>query len=165
MVPLLGSVAAWAIRGARRSKRTLMTIMILQGPHPAANSFSGEMLQSLQQLAREAGRMLEICTCTGLREFVAGVRVARSRPPEFMLLDPGAIAQESRAHPEAGLQDALNELTAPYIEVHDDSDTALDAGLNQRNAPLATIVINGDLSTSYRIAMGIALRQLGTLHG
>jgi hypothetical protein len=33
----------------------------------------------------------------------------------------------------------------------------------QRGAPLATIIINGDLSTSYRIALGIALRQLGTL--
>jgi 3-dehydroquinate dehydratase-2 len=39
----------------------------------------------------------------------------------------------------------------------------LEAGPCQRGAPLATIIINGDLSTSYRIALGIALRQLGTL--
>ncbi|WP_266180424.1 hypothetical protein [Dyella humicola] len=140
-----------------------MTIMILRGPHPTGNSFNGELLRSLQQLAREAGRIVEVCACTGLRDFIAGLRVARTQTPEFVLLDPGDIALEAQAHPEAGLHDALDELTAPYIEVHDDSDTAIGSGSCHRGAPLATIIINGDLSTSYRIALGIALRQLGTL--
>ena len=141
-----------------------MTIMILRGPHPAGSAFNGEFLRHLQQLGREAGRIVEVCTCTGLRDFIAGLRMARSQTPEFMLLDPGDITQEARAHPEAGLRDALDELSTPYIEVHDDSAAAFDAGPYGRSAPLATIVINGDLSTSYRIALGIALRQLSTCH-
>jgi 3-dehydroquinate dehydratase-2 len=140
-----------------------MSIMILRGPHPAGNSFNSELLRSLQQLAREAGRIVEVCACTGLREFITGLRAARAQTPEFVLLNPGEIALEAQAHPEAGLHDALDELTAPYIEVHDDSDTAIGPGPGQRGAPLATIIINGDLSTSYRIALGIALRQLHTL--
>lgn len=164
MVPLHPGIAPWITRGASRAKRSVMTIIILRGPHPVGHSFNGELLSSLQQLGREAGRIVEVCTCTGLRDFIASLRRARSRTPEFVLLDPGNIAQEAQAHPEAGLRDALDELSAPYIEVHDDSATALDAGPYGRGAPLATIVINGDLSTSYRIALGIALRQLGTLH-
>ena len=140
-----------------------MTIMILRGPHLAGNAFNSELLRSLQQLAREAGRIVEVCTCAGLRDFITGLRLARSQAPEFVLLDPGEIAQEAQAHPEAGLHDALDELTSPYIEVHDGSDTTLEAGPCQRGAPLATIIINGDLSMSYRIALGIALRQLRTL--
>ena len=122
MVPLRPWVAAWVIR---RHQRTAMTIMILRGPHPTGNAFNGEHLRSLQQLAREAGRIVEVCACTGLRDFIAGLRVARTQTPEFVLLDPGEIAREAQAHPEAGLHDALDELTAPYIEVHDDSDTAI----------------------------------------
>lgn len=140
-----------------------MTIMILRGPHPAGNVFNGALLRSLQQLAREAGRMVEVCTCTGLRDFIAGLQMARTQSHEFVLLDPGEIAQEAQTHPEAGLHDALDELTTPYIEVHDDSDTTLDPGPYQRGAPLATIIINGDLSMSYRIALGIALRQLNVV--
>ncbi|MFC4529055.1 hypothetical protein ISN76_18610 [Dyella halodurans] len=140
-----------------------MAIMILRGPHLASHTFNSELLRNLQQLAREAGRIVEVCACTGLREFIAGLRMARAQAPEFMLLDPGEIAREALNHPEAGLHDALDGLTAPYIEVHEDSDTAMGPGPYQRGAPLATIIINGDLSTSYRIALGIALRQLRTL--
>ncbi|MGC1551103.1 MAG: type II 3-dehydroquinate dehydratase [Rhodanobacter sp.] len=133
--------------------------MIVQGPHPVADLLSGELLRSLQQLARTAGRTLEVCSCSGLRELVAHVRAARSRATEFMLLDPGELGQQVQAHPEAGLHDALDELTAPYIEVHDDSDATLEPGTCSHCAPLATIIINGDLATSYRIALGIALRR------
>ena len=140
-----------------------MTIMILRGPHPTGNPFNGELLRSLQQLAREAGRIVEVCACNGLREFIAGLRMASAQSPEFVLLDPGEIAREAQVHPEAGLHDALDALAAPYIEVHDDSDTAIGPGPCQGGAPLATIIINGDLSTSYRIALGIALRQLRPL--
>jgi 3-dehydroquinate dehydratase-2 len=164
MVPLRPGIAPWITRGARRAKRSVMSILILRGAHPGGHSFNSELLRSLQQLGREAGRIIEVCTCTGLRDFIAGLRWARSQKPEFVLLDPGNITQEAQAHPEAGLRDALDQLSTPYIEVHDDSATALDAGPYGRRAPLATIVINGDLSTSYRIALGIALRQLSAIH-
>jgi len=77
-----------------------------------------------------------------------------------MLLDPGDLAEEARAHPEAGLDDALDELASPYVEVHDDSGAAMQRTDGRHAAPLATIIINGDLATSYRIALGIALRCL-----
>nr|WP_175429243.1 hypothetical protein [Lysobacter enzymogenes] len=45
--------------------------------------------------------------------------------------------------------------------MHADSATTLDERLRARAAPIATIVINGDLAASYRLALGIALRRLG----
>lgn len=140
-----------------------MTILIIQGPHPTQSRLGGELLQSLQQRVCAAGRTLELCYCLNLREFVARVRTARSRTTEFALLDPGALADEAQAHPDAELRAALDELTAPYIEVHDGSSTALEPKLHPHNAPLATVIINGDLATSYRIALGIALRRLTML--
>jgi 3-dehydroquinate dehydratase-2 len=136
--------------------------MIIQGPHATARSLSGEFLGHLQQLARAAGRTLELCSCAGLREFITRVRAAQSQTTEFMLLDPGELTQEVNAHPEAGLGEALDKLTAPYIEVHDDSGEALESRDCAHSAPLATIIIHGDLATSYRIALGIALRQLSS---
>jgi 3-dehydroquinate dehydratase-2 len=76
-----------------------------------------------------------------------------------MLLDPGDLAQQVNEHP-AGLGEALDNLATPYIEVHDDSDDALQPRDCWHNAPAATIIIHGDLATSYRIGLGIALRQL-----
>jgi 3-dehydroquinate dehydratase II len=136
--------------------------MIIQGPQATARSLGGELLGNLQQLARTAGRTLEICSCEGLREFVARVRAGRSQTVEFMLLDPGDLAEQVQAHPEAGLGDALDELATPYIEMHDDSDGALESSDCPHSAPLATIIFNGDLAVSYKIALGIALRQLGS---
>jgi 3-dehydroquinate dehydratase-2 len=136
--------------------------MIIQGPHATARSLSAELLGHLQQLARAAGRTLEMCTCSGLREFVTRVRAGRSQTIEFMLLDPGELAQQVQEHPEAGLGDALDELSAPYIEVHDDSDGALELRDSPHSAPQATIIFNGDLAVSYKIALGIALRQLSS---
>ena len=48
----------------------------------------------------------------------------------------------------------------PYIEVHDDSGATLEPKIRPRTSSIATIIINGDLATSYRIALGIALRRL-----
>ncbi|MFC5743713.1 type II 3-dehydroquinate dehydratase [Dyella tabacisoli] len=136
-----------------------MTIMIIQGPHASAGSLGNDLLSHLQSLAHAAGRTLELCTCGGLRDFVARVRAVKPTT-EFMLLDPGDLAQQVQVHPEAGLGDALDKLATPYIEVHDDSDAALEPRDSSHGAPVATIIINGDLATSYQIALGIALRQL-----
>lgn len=134
--------------------------MIIQGPHATARSISGELLNHLQQLTHAAGRTLELCPCGGLRDFVARVRAVKPQSTEFMLLDPGELTQEVQGHPEAGLGDALDELGTPYIEVHDDTIATLETRDGSHSAPLATIIINGDLGTSYQIALGIALRQL-----
>ncbi|RDS84927.1 hypothetical protein DWU98_02960 [Dyella monticola] len=133
--------------------------MIVQGPCAEAPSLSRELLGSLKQLALAAGRTVEICTCMGLREFVARVRTARAPRTEFMLLAPGTLAHQSQLHPEAGLNDALDALHMPYIEVQD-GDASMEAGGASHHGPLATVVINGDVPSSYRIALGIALKQL-----
>jgi 3-dehydroquinate dehydratase II len=134
--------------------------MIIQGPHTTAQSLSKELLGHLKQLALSAGRTVEVCTCQGLREFVARIRTARPQTTEFMLLAPGNLTQQVEAHPEAGLGDALHALGMPYIEVQDDCDSSLESGELSRHGPLATVVINGDTVASYRIALGIALRRL-----
>jgi 3-dehydroquinate dehydratase II len=134
--------------------------MIVQGPHLATRSLSKELLGHLKQLALSAGRTVEICTCNGLREFVARIRSARPQTTEFMLLAPGDLAQQVHTHPESGLSDALDALPMPYIEVQDDCDSALEPADLSRHGPLATVVINGDTVASYRIALGIALRRL-----
>jgi 3-dehydroquinate dehydratase-2 len=53
---------------------------------------------------------------------------------------------------------SANALGVPYIEVQDGED-ALEPG-NAAHGPLATVMINGDVRTSYDVALGIALKQL-----
>lgn len=146
----------------QKDERASVTIMIIQGPHTAARSLSKELLGHLKQLALAAGRTVEVCTCQGLREFVARVRTARPQTTEFMLLAPGNLTEQVQAHPEAGFGDALRGLGMPYIEVQDDCDATLDPVNASTHRPLATVVINGDMGASYRIALGIALRRLST---
>lgn len=136
-----------------------VSIVIIQGPH--ANCLaSSELQRNLQQLASAAGRTLELFRCNGLRDFVACVRSMKRRPSEFMLLDPGELGPEAAAHPEAGLSDALDEAATPYVEIHEDPSTELGIQPGQHHAPVATVIINGDIGCSYRIGLGIALRRL-----
>ena len=143
-----------------RIRTQIVTILIVQGPHAAGHVSGGDLSARFESLVRATGQALSVCTCGGLRELVARVRAAKAEGTDFMLLAPGDLAEEARAHPEAGLDDALEALASPYVEVHDDSGAAVERADGRHGAPLATIVINGDLATSYRIALGIALRQL-----
>ncbi|ULU25800.1 hypothetical protein [Dyella terrae] len=139
-----------------------MSIVIIQGPHADCPA-SGVLPDKLQQLAATAGRSLELVCCKGLNDFVSCVRSMKRRASEFMLLDPGDLGPQATAHPEAGLSDALDEAGTPYVEVHEDASTELGLPPGLHNAPVATVIINGDLGSSYRIGLGIALRQLGTV--
>lgn len=85
---------------------------------------------------------------------------AGSDSTEFVLLDPGDLAAEVREHPEAGLVDALDQLPAPYIEVHEECGAELEHDAGFHKAPLATVIINGNIGSGYRIGLSIALRQL-----
>lgn len=137
-----------------------MTILIIQGPQPAARSLGTDLLAGLRQLAQAAGQSLELCRCSGLKDFMVRLRSARCPTTQFMLLDPGDLNRQLHAHDDTELVDALDALATPYIEMQDDSDAMLEPVPASRHAPLATIVTNGDLDISYRIALGIALRQL-----
>lgn len=88
------------------------------------------------------------------------VCAAKADSTEFVLLDPGDLSSQVRAHPEAGLNDALDKLSAPYIEVHEEFGAELEHGADFHKAPIATVIINGSIEIGYRIGLSIALRQL-----
>jgi|GEM_PF-419783 len=141
-----------------------VSIWIVHGPHAASGSFTQDVHRQLQQQADAAGRTLELRECSNLRTFVGHVCAARNDDTEFVLLDPGELASQVREHPEAGLTDALDSLAAPYIEVHEACDAELEHEVGTHKAPLATVIINGNIGSGYRIGLGIALRQLGEAH-
>ncbi|MHA6203430.1 type II 3-dehydroquinate dehydratase [Dyella soli] len=141
-----------------------MSILIVHGPHAAGHSPTQDLLRQLQQQAHAAGRMLELRTCGDLRDFVVQVCAANSDRTDMVLLDPGDLSPQIRAHPEAGLADALDQLDAPYIEVHEAFGAELERGASIHHAPVATVIINGNIASSYRIGLSIALRQLAADH-
>jgi 3-dehydroquinate dehydratase II len=135
-----------------------VTIAIIQGPSASAGVLGTDLLADLQRVARAAGQTLIVFTCSGLKELVANIRAARLSQDNVMLLAPGDLAQQAEEHPEEGLDDALDQLSKPYIEVHADSDATLGRTHGPHKPAPASVCINGDLATSYRIALGIALR-------
>ncbi|WP_156171330.1 hypothetical protein [Dyella japonica] len=137
-----------------------MSIVIVHGPHTSGHPLPQELQQQLQQQAGAAGCTLELRGCSDLRHFVGQVCAAGSDSTEFVLLDPGDLASQVREHPEAGLVDALDQLGAPYIEVHEECGAELDHEAGFHKAPLATVIINGNIGSGYRIGLSIALRQL-----
>lgn len=141
-----------------------VSIWIVHGPHTASGSLTQDLQRQLQQQADAAGCALELRECSNLRTFVDHVCAAKTDDTEFVLLDPGDLAPQVREHPEAGLTDALDNLSSPYIEVHDACGAELEHEAGSHKAPLATVIINGNISIGYRIGLGIALRQLGEAH-
>ena len=137
-----------------------MSIVIVRGPHGRGPSLPAELFNHLRQQALQAGRTLELRACGALRDFVEQVGAARSEVTEFVLLDPGDLAPEMRAHPEAGLSEAIDDLRVPYIDVHDEfgDERACCAGLHK--PPTATVIINGNIGSGYRIGLRLALRHL-----
>jgi len=132
----------------------------VHGPHGSGHSLSTDLLSRLKQQAFEAGRTLELRACGALRDFVALVGSAKSDVTEFVLLDPGSLAPEMRAHPEAGLSKAIDDLRAPYIDVHDEFGKGLECCAGVHKPPVATVIINGNIGSSYRIGLRLALRRL-----
>jgi 3-dehydroquinate dehydratase-2 len=140
-------------------KHDTVSILIVHGPHTTGSSFTQELLSQLQQQAHAAGRSLKLCNCGDLQDFVVQVCSVKSHTTEFVLLDPGDLTSQVHAHPEAGLAGALDKLPTPYIEVHEKFGMELERG-GSHPARVATVIINGNLGSSYRIGLGIALRQL-----
>ncbi|MFC3552397.1 hypothetical protein ACFOLC_15435 [Lysobacter cavernae] len=119
------------------------------------------MLAALMARSYGLGKTLLVQTCANVRELVERLRGADERTTELVLLDPGELALQLDAGSDTGLRGALDALAAPYIEVHDDSATALEPRLQPLHMPLATVIINRNLAEGYRLALGIALRRLG----
>lgn len=141
-----------------------VSIVIVHGPHTSGCSLPQDLQRQLQQQADAAGHRLELRGCGNLPGLVGQVCAARADSAEFVLLDPGELAWQAREHPEAGLVDALDRLDAPYIEVHDVFGAELEHGGGVHRAPVATVIINGNIGSGYRIGLSIALRQLRDAH-
>jgi hypothetical protein len=147
----------------KRVECIVVSILIVRGPHGDGHSLSIEVLHALQQQVLRTGRMLDLRACAALCDFVALVVAARVERNEFVLLDPGELVSEIRAHPEAGLSEAIDELPAPYIDVHDDFSGPLGRYASLHKAPVATIAIKGNIASGYRIGVNLALRRLESL--
>ena len=137
-----------------------VSILIVRGPHGAGHSLSVELLHTLQQQVLRTGRTLDMRACGALCDFVALVIAARTAGTEFVLLDPGDLVPEIRAHPDSGLSQAIDGLPAPYIDVHDDFGGPLRCFFGLHKAPVATIAIKGNIASGYRIGVDLALRRL-----
>lgn len=134
-----------------------MAIVVLQGPAAAPHRLGVDAACALWRVARAAGQVLSFRASASASAFAASLRQGIDARDAFVLVDPGDVA--ATADP-AELRDALEALRVPYVEVHDRSAGVLDLSLRPDAMPLATIVINGDLASGYRIALGIALRRL-----
>jgi 3-dehydroquinate dehydratase-2 len=137
-----------------------VSILIVRGPHSSGHSLTADLLYNLQQQALQAGRLLELRACGALSNFIAQVSEAKSEATEFVLLDPGDLTPEMRAHPEAGLSAAIDDLRAPYIDVHDDFGDGIECCAGLLKPPVATVIINGNIESGYRIGLRLALRRL-----
>ena len=143
-----------------QSGSSTMTILIVQGPHSDGRAVGGDVVATLQRMVQAAGHKLAVFSCRGLRELIGCIRSLPRGDTEFIVFDPGEWAGQVRGRAQAHLHEALDALPTQYVEIHDDSAAAMISPGSPRHPPLATIVIHGDLPASYRIAMGIALRQL-----
>ncbi len=152
--------AAWRIHSGSDGGYRVVSIVIVHGPHGGGHSLSTDLLSHLRQQAFEAEHTLELQACGALRDFIARVGSARSEVIEFVLLDPGSLAPEMRAHPEAGLGKAIDDLRVPYIDVHDTFGNGLECCTGLHKPPVATVIINGNIESSYRIGLRLALRRL-----
>lgn len=76
----------------------------------------------------------------------------------MLLLDSGDIATADPRLPQ--LREALDGLSRPYIEVHDDSAQELASRWDLRHPPLATVVFTRDRPQGHALALSIALRRL-----
>ncbi|HEY0505526.1 MAG TPA: hypothetical protein VGD42_18730 [Lysobacter sp.] len=134
-----------------------MDILILQGPRPAARGLPPEAGSRLWRVARAAGRVLGFRASATPADFAESIRRASHDRPAFVLVDPGECAAQADL---TALRDALDGLAVPHAEVHDRSDELLELALRPTAQPIATIVIHGDLTASYAIALAVALRRM-----
>lgn len=141
-----------------------MSILMIQGPHCLpADGDSKKYEPSIALLAASAhaaGKALVVHTCGSVRELVECLRRAKRPDTEMVLLDSGELNSDEFAIEGSQLCQALDELNAPYIEVHDDSAQVLDLQVHPRNAPIVTLVVNDDRTQGYSLALAIALRRL-----
>lgn len=140
-----------------------MSVLVIQGPHRAATaeaSLPSRMFETLAEKVRKAGSVLEVARCASAAGMVRCLTQARASGVDIVLLDGGELEALDCARHEDRLRAALDQLAAPYIELHDDAGRDLESRVRPTHCALAVIVMSHDLARSYAVGMGIALRRL-----
>ncbi len=137
-----------------------MSIAVIRGPESDGPHFRTphalphEVLGTLVDRALCAGKTIAVRGCASEQELLHSLRMAQQSHAEIALLDPGACANSPR------LRKALDEISMPYIEVHNDSCDAPEALMQAGNGHRLAVV-NGYLAQSYTLALAMALEHLG----
>ncbi len=130
-----------------------MSVLILQGPsdRPAGDA---------PLPAPCAGHATQLVCCADIGGLIAGLHAARHVDTELVLLDSGSVCRAEHRAQWPALRAALDGLSAPYIEVHDDPADELQPWLQPHHLPIATIITAGDRGRAYALSSAIAARRL-----
>lgn len=140
-----------------------MSVLVIQGPHRAAPTdvpASPRDFDLLAEKVRKAGRVMEVLRCASAAGMVRCLTQARAPRVDIVLLDGGELDALDCARHQRPLRAALDQLTVPYIELHDDAGRDLESRVRPTHCALAVIVMSHDLARSYAVGLGIALRRL-----
>lgn len=135
-----------------------MNILFLQGTGAASSRLAGHAVADLWRTARRCAHVLSFQSIASSDALIAALRSVATRGSDFVLLNPGDLASAHDARED--IRSALDSLAVPFVEVHGSSGAVLDLPLRADRQPVATIAIDGDLPSSCRIALGVALRRL-----
>ncbi|MBU8978036.1 type II 3-dehydroquinate dehydratase [Lysobacter sp. MMG2] len=129
-----------------------MSIAILTAQHGRSgiNGLPREVVSQLAGRASQAGRTIAVRGCRDVAEMVERLRRVDGKGTEFLLLDPGARADDA-------LGAALEEVRIPYIEVHADDVRAHAPSIGRHRLD----VVDGYGAQGYLLALSIALEHLG----
>lgn len=140
-----------------------MSVLVIQGPHRTEGvraALATPLFDAFAQRVRKVGSALELASCNSAGGLVRCLRRARDQRVEVVLVDSGELDALDCARHEAQLRQALDALSAPYIEIHDQHGCDLEGRVRPAHFALAIVVMSRDLAKGYTVGMGIALRRL-----
>lgn len=140
-----------------------MSVLLIQGPHrhsPADATFAQSVVEGIALKFRSIGSTLEVARCASAADLVRCLKRARDPKVDVVLVDSGELNSLDCARHEKEIRDALDTLSAPYIEIHDRAGCDLEGRVRPSHFALAIVVMTRDLAKGYAVAMGIALRRL-----
>lgn len=137
-----------------------MSIVVITGPrHDAVQAtMADDAMWRLWERAQAAGIDLLWRPCHDFVELTGYLDRSADDRAELVLLD--VDANDVPSEDVIALRDALAHLDAPYIEIHAGSDEADASTLVPGHSSLVSVVVPGDASAGYNMALSIGLRYL-----
>jgi 3-dehydroquinate dehydratase len=137
-----------------------MSIVVITGPrHGAAqDTLADDAMWRLWERAQAAGVDLLWRPCHDFVELTGHLDRSTFDHAELVLID--VDANDVPTGDVAALRDSLSHLAVPYIEIHDDSDAADAGALAPGHPSLVSVVVPGNASAGYAMALSIGLRYL-----